>query len=213
MFLSMPCHEILALWEWCGWGRHRPRQVGKHPWQQCQGSWGKQLPETGWKQPSNQEFPGRGKCKCTHLSLGMEFTGGNGKKPGEGIRWGNPEDFMGSGGWLSSQPRTPTASLTLIHGKNPNTTFPAPSLLAHTTLSGVEHTLKLAEKPTQKITFCLKMYTWDKTRSCQLLTASQKILVVLHSICSQEQWMVCIKWWLEFIPLRSSEVKHKTINI
>lgn len=59
----------------------------------------------------------------------------------------------------------------------------------------------------------LSLQLADKTKSCQLLTASEKILVVLYCIGSQQQWMVCIKWWLELIPLRSSEVKHKTINI
>lgn len=86
--------------------------------------------DCGWKEPSNQEFPGKGKCRCTHLSLGMEITGGNGWKCKK--EWGE-ETFMGSAGWL---PSTPTASQLLIHGKNPNTTFTAPSLLTqlHTAL-------------------------------------------------------------------------------
>lgn len=162
-----------------------------------------------WLEGAQQPGVPRDREMQMHLSLGMEFM----LKGWGGTRWGNPEDFMGSAGWVS-RPAKHSHSLTiLIHGKNPNTPFTAPSLLTQP-YSGVEHTLKLAEKKsTWKNHPLLQTCSGDKTRSCQLLTASQKILIVLHSICSQEQWMVCIKWWLEFIPLRSSEVKHKTINI
>lgn len=39
----------------------------------------------------------------------------------------------------------------------------------------------------------------------ELLTASKQKLIILHCICSEEQRVVCIKWWLQFIPLRSSK--------
>lgn len=43
----------------------------------------------------------------------------------------------------------------------------------------------------------------------ELLTASEQELVILHSICGEEQRVVCIKWWLQFIPLRRSEETAK----
>lgn len=71
-------------------------------------------------------------------------------KAREGMRWGNPEDFMGSGGWLSRPAKHPQSLTALLHGKNPNSTFTAPSLLTqlHTALlwgwthTEIEHTLK-----------------------------------------------------------------------
>lgn len=129
MFLSAPCHEILALWEWCGWARHRPRQVGKHPWQQCQGSWGKQLPETvAGSSPATRSSQGEGNADALICHWVWNSQEEMAKKQEK--EWGEKTlkiswDLVGD---------SPTASPTLIHGKNPNTTFPAPSLLAHTTL-------------------------------------------------------------------------------
>lgn len=92
MFLNVPCHEILALWEWCGWARPRPRQVGKQPWQQCQGSWGRQLCETGaGRSPAARSSQGQG---WDALITGYGIHRRKWLKAWEGMRWGNPEDLM-----------------------------------------------------------------------------------------------------------------------
>lgn len=74
---AMPC--MLAPCKQRGWIRRRTRQVGSRPWKRCQGSRGKQLSETlAGRSPAIRSSRGEGKCRCTHLSLSIEFTRGNG---------------------------------------------------------------------------------------------------------------------------------------
>lgn len=124
--------------------------------------------DSGWKEPSNQESPGRGGIQMHSFVTEYGIHRRKWLKAWEGMRWGNPEDSMGSGGSLSRPAKHSHSLTTLIHVKNPNTTFtalPLPTQLHMALLWGWTYT-EIGWKINSESHPLLKTCTWDKTRSC-----------------------------------------------
>lgn len=114
--------------------------------------------DSGWKEPSNQESPGRGGIQMHSFVTEYGIHRRKWLKAWEGMRWGNPEDPWDLVGHSQGQPSTPTASQLWFMSKIPTLhSLLYPYQHSYTRpYSGVEHTLKLAGKSTQKVTLCLK---------------------------------------------------------